>query len=163
MQPFMLFSTMNQHSFESDAIYHHSYNAHHSNFSTFALQDRFPRAQDKPLFYVGVYACIGLANVILNIASMATNYSGALRGSRILFHRLLVTVVRATMRWHDVTPAGRLLNRFSRDIETIDSSLSSSLQTVNSAASGFLASVVIIVVVFPPFLVPATVVGYFYF
>jgi ABC-type multidrug transport system fused ATPase/permease subunit len=37
--------------------------------------------------------------------------------------------------------AGRMLNRFSKDIETVDSSLASSLQAVNSSLATFFASI----------------------
>jgi hypothetical protein len=59
-----------------------------------------PRAQDHPLFYVGIYTLIGLATGFTNILSIITQFLGALRASRLLFKRLLVTVIRATMRWH---------------------------------------------------------------
>jgi hypothetical protein len=76
------------------------------------------------------------------------------------FRQLLVTVVRATFRFHDTTPqgndlvnfsglvaetsflAGRMLNRFGKDIETIDSSLAGSLQAVNSSLASFFASII---------------------
>ncbi|TFK50640.1 multidrug resistance-associated ABC transporter [Heliocybe sulcata] len=128
--------------------------------SSYAVQ--FPRAQEHPLFYVAIYALIGLATATINLASIVTQITGALRASRLLFHELLVAVVRATMRWHDVTPHGRMLNRFSKDIETVDSSLSSSLQSVNSSLAILFASVITIIVVFPAFLLPATVLGLIY-
>jgi ABC-type multidrug transport system fused ATPase/permease subunit len=74
----------------------------------------FPDAHQHPLFYVGVFAAIGFATVAVGILAAAAQYTGALRASRILFKQLLVGVVRATMRWHDVTPQGRMLNRFSK-------------------------------------------------
>jgi len=89
-------------------------------------------------------------------------YTGALRASRVLFKQLLVSVVRATMRWHDTTPQGRMLNRFSKDIETVDSSLASSLQAVNSSLATFAASIITVAVIFPFFLVPAFLIGIVY-
>ncbi|TDL21715.1 P-loop containing nucleoside triphosphate hydrolase protein, partial [Rickenella mellea] len=124
---------------------------------------KLPSAQDHPLFYVGVYALIGVATVIVRLTSSITQFVGALRAARKLFRQLLSTVVRATMRWHDVTPTGRMLNRFSKDIETVDSSLASSLQQVNSSLANFLSSVIVVVVVFPWFIVPATIIGMLYY
>lgn len=66
------------------------------------------------------------------------------------------------MRWHDVTPQGRMLNRFSKDVETVDSSLAGTLQAVNTALANFAASVITVVVVFPLFIVPASILGFFY-
>jgi ABC-type multidrug transport system fused ATPase/permease subunit len=65
-----------------------------------------PDANEHPMFYIGVYAAIGLSTAAISILSSATQYTGALRASRVLFKKLLVAVVRATMRWHDVTPQG---------------------------------------------------------
>lgn len=72
----------------------------HANFSAIYVNADFPRAQDHPLFYIGIYALIGLAIATASILSTITQYTGALRASRILFKRLLLGVVRATMRWH---------------------------------------------------------------
>ncbi|KAG6881440.1 hypothetical protein C0995_001885, partial [Termitomyces sp. Mi166 len=93
---------------------------------------------------------------------MVAQYTGALRASRILFRRLLETVVRATFRFHDTTPQGRLLNRFGKDIETIDSSLAGSLQAVNTSLANFFASIILVASVFPWFLVPAIFLGFAY-
>ncbi|KIK63814.1 hypothetical protein GYMLUDRAFT_40900 [Collybiopsis luxurians FD-317 M1] len=121
-----------------------------------------PSARENPLFYVGVYAAIGLLNAFVSVIASAVQYTGALRASRILFKQLLETVVRATFRFHDTTPQGRMLNRFGKDIETIDSSLAGSLQNVNSSLANFFASVILIAVIFPFFLIPAVVLGFIY-
>ena len=71
------------------------------------LQDL--RTQQHPFFYIGIYAAISLSTVLVNITGIITQYTGALRASRVLFARLLNTVVHATMRWYDVTPTGKLL------------------------------------------------------
>ncbi|KAJ7662919.1 multidrug resistance-associated ABC transporter [Mycena rosella] len=123
---------------------------------------QWPSASSRPLFYIGVYAAIGMLGIVLQLASVALQYTGALRASRILFKRLLVTVVRATFRFHDTTPQGRMLNRFSKDFTTIDSRLASSLQAVNSSLAGFFVSILTVTVVFPLFLFPASIIGYLY-
>ncbi len=98
----------------SDAISPHHFVNHPQYFTSTSIRDRLPPAKDKPFFYVGVYALIGFTTVVVSICSAATQYTGALRASRNLFKRLLTSVVHATMRWMDVTPAGRMLNRFSK-------------------------------------------------
>jgi ABC-type multidrug transport system fused ATPase/permease subunit len=55
------------------------------------------------------------------------------------------------------------LNRFSKDIETIDSALASSLQHINITLASFLASLITVAVIFPWFLLPATIIGFAYF
>ncbi|KAF7350973.1 hypothetical protein MSAN_01659500 [Mycena sanguinolenta] len=127
------------------------------------LNVNWPSAVDHPLFYVGIYAGIGLTTAFISICSSVAQITGALRASRKLFKELLVTVVRATFRFHDTTPQGRMLNRFGKDIETIDSSLASSLQQVNSSLAGFFAALLTVTIVFPVFLFPATFIGWFYY
>jgi hypothetical protein len=56
-----------------------------------------------------------------------------------------------------------MLNRFSKDIETVDTSLGSSLQAVNSSMATFLASVVTVVFFSPLFVFPAVIIGYVYY
>ncbi|KAI0696160.1 multidrug resistance-associated ABC transporter [Cytidiella melzeri] len=130
--------------------------------STSMSGKQWPSAQEHPYFYIGIYASITLAVAVLNVLGAVIQYTGALRASRKLFKQLLVAVVRATMRWHDVTPQGRMLNRFSKDVETVDSSLSGTLQTVNSSLANFAASVITVVVIFPLFIFPAVVIGFIY-
>ncbi|KAF8189625.1 multidrug resistance-associated ABC transporter [Mycena galopus ATCC 62051] len=124
---------------------------------------KWPSAIEHPLFYVGVYAAIGLTTAFVSLCSVAAQYTGALRASRLLFRQLLVSVVRATFRFHDTTPLGRMLNRFGLDMDKIDSDLAGSLQTVNSSLAGFFASVITITIVFPGFLFPAVILGYIYY
>ncbi|KAF8890917.1 multidrug resistance-associated ABC transporter [Infundibulicybe gibba] len=131
-----------------------------SNRGTFGIH--WPSAIQHPLFYIGIYAAIGLANALASVLSITAQYTGALRASRILFKQLLITVVRATFRFHDTTPQGRMLNRFGKDIETIDSSLAGSLQAVNSSLAAFLASILTVAFIFPLFLIPASFIGFAY-
>ena len=91
----------NQFAFDRSILPYHPHHPLHSiqSLSNMTITD-LPRAQDHPLFYVGVYALIGLASGFTNILSIITQFLGALRASRLLFKRLLNSVIRATMRWH---------------------------------------------------------------
>nr|VWO97308.1 NAD-dependent protein deacylase (EC (Regulatory protein SIR2 homolog) [Ganoderma boninense] len=102
-----------------------------------------PSAQAQPYFYLAIYATIALA-------------------SKSLFEMLLKNFVRATMRWYDVTPQGRIINRFSKDIDTIDSSLSQTLQQITEYATALTVAMFTIVAIFPSFFIPAAVLGFFY-
>lgn len=77
----------------------------HSPTSIMGVQ--WPSAQDHPLFYIGIYSAIGLGMAFVSVASYVAQFTGALRASRLLFKRLLIGVVKATMRWHDITPQGQ--------------------------------------------------------
>ncbi|KAF7321090.1 ABC bile acid [Mycena chlorophos] len=120
----------------------------------------WPDASKHPLFYVGIYAVIGLLNVLVTVISSAVQMTGAYRAGQKLFKALVVTVMRAPFRFHDTTPQGRMLNRFGQDIRTVDLSVATSLQRVNSYVGGFVAAILTVTVVFPTFLFPAAVLGY---
>ncbi|RPD61590.1 multidrug resistance-associated ABC transporter [Lentinus tigrinus ALCF2SS1-7] len=152
-----------QHVLDEGLAHFHQTTAVHAPAIPFTtMKIKFPPAQEHPYFYVGIYAAISLSSGLVNILAIITQYTGALRASRILFDKLLKTVVRATMRWHDVTPQGRMLNRFSKDVETVDSSLASTLQQVNSSLALFAVSMLTVIYVFPLFVFPAAILGYFY-
>jgi hypothetical protein len=44
-----------------------------------------PNPVKHPLFYIGVYAVIGLGIALVGVVSVVAQYTGALRASRILF------------------------------------------------------------------------------
>lgn len=69
---------------------------------------QLPSANEHPLLYVGIYASITVFGMLISITNMVVQINGGLRASRILLQELLVAVIRATMRWHDSTPAGKL-------------------------------------------------------
>ena len=94
------------------AVHHHA--LVHANLS-FVTQDfEFPPADKHPIFYVGVFAAIGVGGGLVLLLTLIVQYAAALRASKKMFKQLLDAVVHATMRWFDTTPQGRLLNRFSR-------------------------------------------------
>lgn len=77
-------------------------------------QHAWPDPTEHPLYYVGIYAAICFASAFFITVANIVQYIGAVRASKTLFRRLLLSVVRATFRFHDTTPAGRLLNRFGK-------------------------------------------------
>ncbi|KIM25383.1 hypothetical protein M408DRAFT_210000 [Serendipita vermifera MAFF 305830] len=135
----------------------------HVNPSIYGVDSTsLPSASKHPLYYVAIYGAIGFGGVVITTLYTIVQYSGAVRASRLLFTRLLSSLVHATMRWHDVTPTGRILNRLSRDMEVLDSSLSGSLRAVMFRLATFFASIVTVAYVFPLFLIPASIISYLY-
>jgi len=66
--------------------------------------------------YVFLLAVIVLAySLLINLRLVQA--SGRLHSA------MLKSIVRGTMDFFDTTPVGRILNRFSRDVETIDSNI----------------------------------------
>jgi hypothetical protein len=59
--------------------------AEFKQWDTSPVVSRLPSASERPMFYVGVYAALGMLGVVLQLTSAALQYTGALRASRILF------------------------------------------------------------------------------
>ncbi|KAJ2161125.1 hypothetical protein GGF46_001714 [Coemansia sp. RSA 552] len=76
--------------------------------------------QHSAVYWLGMYMFIGMAGIVWITAAMLYIYFGWVRASRSLHAGLLHAVVHARPRFFDSTPLGRIINRFSRDIQTID-------------------------------------------
>ncbi|KAF7365100.1 putative multidrug resistance-associated ABC transporter [Mycena venus] len=122
----------------------------------------WPSALERPLYYAGIYTAIGFFGVTVHLLSVAMEHTAALNAARRLYRRLLESVVRATFRFHDTTPLGRMLNRFGRDVEIVDNEIAWKIVAFTSAVGGFFVSVITVLFVFPLFVVPAAIIGYFY-
>ena len=88
----------------------------------------------------------------------------AVAASRVLHHRMLSAVLRAPLTFFETTPAGRILNRFSRDIETVDTQLPEIMESWMLSAFDVLATIAILIYSSPIFLaivIPLAVLYYY--
>ncbi|KAF2236282.1 P-loop containing nucleoside triphosphate hydrolase protein [Viridothelium virens] len=70
-----------------------------------------------------------------------------------MFQEAMIKVSHATFRFYDVTPVGRLMNRLTSDIATVDGNISFQFQIIAFSAVNWISSVVVIASVTPIFLV----------
>ncbi|KAF9876377.1 ABC bile acid [Colletotrichum karsti] len=75
------------------------------------------------------------------------------KAAKNLFRRVIEKVSRATFRFYDVTPVGRLMNRLVSDIGMIDGGIMSPLQQVAWWSLAWFSSMVVIASITPLFLV----------
>jgi ABC-type multidrug transport system fused ATPase/permease subunit len=76
---------------------------------------------------------------------------------------MLSAVMRAPLSFFELTPTGRILNLFSRDIYTVDSILGRVIQNTLRTVTSVGGIVVVIGVSFPLFLVSVPPLGYIYY
>uniref|UniRef100_A0A3B3VC08 ABC-type glutathione-S-conjugate transporter n=1 Tax=Poecilia latipinna TaxID=48699 RepID=A0A3B3VC08_9TELE len=69
---------------------------------------------------VGVFGALGMAQGLFVFLGTLLLTNAAVNASRLLHSRLLNNVLRVPMVFFDTTPLGRILNRFAKDIFTID-------------------------------------------
>ena len=73
--------------------------------------------------YLGVYAAFGIGQIILTFFASYFVAMGCIFAATLIHKRLLVNILRLPMSFFDTTPSGRILNRFSKDINTIDETI----------------------------------------
>lgn len=70
--------------------------------------------------YLGVYGAFGASKAVTSLLTSVIGALAVLNGSRLLHRRMLERVLHAPMSFFDTTPLGRIVNRFSKDINIID-------------------------------------------
>ena len=87
----------------------------------------------------------------------------SVRASFSLHASMLIAVLRAPLSFFDTTPIGRIMNRFSRDIDTVDTVLPGLLQEWALSAINVLATVIILCYSTPIFTAIAVPLAFLYY
>ena len=104
-------------------------------------------------FYVGIYVVIVAVGSVLFALQGCTMQFLSLLASSMLQRKAFATMLQATMGFFDSTPTGRILSRFSGDIDQIDNLLPETLEKVLTFSFQILGTIAVIAVVLPWFLV----------
>lgn len=84
--------------------------------------------------HLGVATCqCGVSALFLAVTRLLSTvilYLGCLQGSRLLHSLMLGNILRTALYFFDTTPIGRILNRFSKDVDTVDNVLPQNLGSV---------------------------------
>ncbi|KAG4066137.1 hypothetical protein HA402_010339 [Bradysia odoriphaga] len=114
--------------------------------------------------YIAVYAAFGVAQAVAVFISTLSLFLCALRAARYLHDCLLQSILRApTTTFFDITPIGRILNRFSSDINSVDSDLPAIFHSWAFCFFRVLATFVVISISVYWFLVVIIPVGILYY
>ncbi|KAJ0033464.1 hypothetical protein NQD34_000571 [Periophthalmus magnuspinnatus] len=105
-------------------------------------------------FYLTVYGGIAVGNTVFTALRAFLFAYGAICAETTIHNRLLDRVLKATVSFFDTTPLGRILNRFSSDIYSIDDSLPFVLNILLANVFGLLGILVIMSYGLPWILVP---------
>ncbi|KAF9917868.1 hypothetical protein FBU30_000474 [Linnemannia zychae] len=107
-------------------------------------------------FYLGVYILLALFTMAFSIfGGYYITVFVSIRGSRTLHAQLLDKVSRAKIRFFDTTPIGRIINRFSSDISTIDESVNRTLLMFITHCVTIVGIIGVISINMPAFLIAA--------
>lgn len=104
-------------------------------------------------YFLGVYAILGLVFMLITLIREGILFGGSLAASRKIHQRLMESVTHAKFRFFDSTPLGQLMNRFSKDIESVDQEIAPVAVGVVHCLASIITIVVLISVIMPGFLI----------
>ncbi|KAL7326011.1 hypothetical protein PS15p_208405 [Mucor circinelloides] len=130
--------------------------AHSRGFGLFSTAD----GSDQLDMYLTIYILITMTNIVVGAGRFASLYYGTLRASKKLYQQLLQRVLRAPMRFFDTTPVGRILNRFSKDFEYIDSGVPNDLMYFLIQWLIIISAIMTVCTVLPAFVIPMALVTF---
>ena len=115
-------------------------------------------------YYLTIFGCFGLSQAIFVLfASIAKEK--AIVGSSITLHRsLLESIMRSPLKFFDTTPLGRIVNRFAKDIDSVDHKIPQTVHTWLMTFLQVIFTLLLIVVQVPVFMVvviPIIIIYYF--
>ncbi|XP_039751039.1 multidrug resistance-associated protein 1 isoform X3 [Pararge aegeria] len=113
--------------------------------------------------YLGVYGGLGVGQAIGSFFADLMPYLACWRAARKLHEILLDNVLKAPLQFFDVTPLGRILSRFSKDVDVVDTSLPSELSDVIFCAFEVLGTLFVISFSTPIFVAVILPVGIVYY
>lgn len=113
-------------------------------------------------YYMGMYLLISAAYIIFACGFEYAIFMGSLRASSIIHDRLVIAVTHAQFKFFDSTPLGRIMNRFSKDIEAVDQEVSPVAKSVAQTLGAILVIILLISFITPAFLIAAIFISIIY-
>ncbi|KAG0083144.1 hypothetical protein BGZ92_011054 [Podila epicladia] len=99
--------------------------------------------------YIEIYVGAGVFQMIVVMTGSFMLVVAVLKSSRVMHDNAFVSVLNSPMSFFDTTPLGRILNRFSKDLSTIDNTLMNSFSSLMIAIAGILSMLLLSAVLLP--------------
>jgi ABC-type multidrug transport system fused ATPase/permease subunit len=112
---------------------------------------------------MAIYAALGVSLNIMFFVAGAIVAPFTYFASKSLHRRTITSVMHAPMSFFETTPLGRIMNRFSKDIDTVDNTASESLRMLLMSFVHLCGPFVLIATIVPWFLAAVVVVVVAYY
>jgi len=114
--------------------------------------------------YILVYMCWNISQIVLNLLySVFMSFNGY-RASKRIHRDAISRVIRAPISFFDTTPLGRIINRFSKDQDSLDGMLFMAIQGFISSIATTITTIIFMLYAAPIFgiaLAPLLILYYF--
>lgn len=119
----------------------------------FWTERRWPKfsAEHSVEFFLGIYAAALISSAFIVLIRELVWREGAVNAPRVLYDKMMASVLAAPMSFYDTTPTGRIINRFTRDSEMLDFTVPMAANQVMSLFFVQLGSLISISVIMPYF------------
>ncbi|KAF9285261.1 hypothetical protein BGZ68_004019 [Mortierella alpina] len=106
--------------------------------------------------YIDIYVGTAFAQLAVVMLGSFMLVLAVTKSAKVMHDQAFVSVLQSPMSFFDTTPLGRILNRFSKDTDTIDNLLMASINQFLITITGII-SVLVLSAVFLPLMVPIIV------
>ena len=96
-----------------------------------------------------IYALLGVIQGILFFAFSIITCVVGTKASQTMSNTAMWRILRAPMAFFDTTPLGRILHRFTNDVDTMDNNLTDSIRQYIVVMSSLASTFILIIVYFP--------------
>ena len=103
--------------------------------------------------YLGIYAIFGASQACFVLLSTFAIAIASFFASKTLHNKMLNNILSTPMSFFDTTPLGRILNRFSKDVNIIDETLPRSVRMFLNTLLIVLSTIIAVSIALPIFLV----------
>ncbi|XP_042224815.1 multidrug resistance-associated protein 1-like isoform X3 [Homarus americanus] len=114
--------------------------------------------------YLGVYGAFGVGQAAFILTGSMIISRATILASKLLHRQMLGNVLHSPMSFFDMTPIGRIVNRFAKDLDTVDVLLPSNLRAWMGCFISVLATFAVIIYATPAFalvMIPTMIIYYF--
>ena len=110
---------------------------------------------DQPTaFWNWIYVGIAIFSVVLSAGRGIYFQTRGVKASRKMVRSLVTSVLGGTMAFFDVTPSGRILNRFSADTDRLDTQLTNIFENYLGISAWITGALIVVCVLLPWFAIP---------
>ncbi|XP_046552046.1 multidrug resistance-associated protein 1-like [Haliotis rubra] len=119
--------------------------------------------QNKNTMYLGVFGGFGCVQAVMILFYSILAAVKMVRAAGRMHANMLSRILRSPMSFYDTTPIGRIVNRFSRDVETVDNTLPALIRIWINCVFNVMGTLIVISYSTPIFLSVIIPLAIFYF